>query len=148
VIWGDPDLGFVGDFDGAFATDGYGVYDGPIALAAGAFGVNVFNSRATDPSSLYAAVDEGQPVVVWIPYGLTVKGRGEWLTPVGRTVSYVVTEHCVVLSGITDAGVIYADPWEGVLKTADYATFEAAFAELQNRAVFVSAGMVPSLPAR
>ena len=148
VVWGDPDLGFVGEFDGVFARDGYGVYDGPIAVAGAAFGVNIAHSTATDPSTLYAAVSSGQPVIVWIPYGLTVKGRGEWLTPDGKTVPYVVTEHCVVLSGLTDSGVMYADPWEGILKTADYATFEAAFTELQNRAVFVSAGMLPNLPAR
>ena len=34
---------------------------------------------------------------------------------------------------------LFWDPWDAVYKTADYATFEAAFAEIGNRAVFVSA---------
>jgi uncharacterized protein YvpB len=139
VIWGDPDIGFVGSFDGVFARDGYGVYQQPIADVAASFGVNATPSFGTDSSEAYAAVNNGLPVVVWVPYGLSVRGRGQWTTPNGKTIPYVVTEHCVVLASLTDTGVVYADPWEGAFKSADYATFEAAFAEIGNRAVFLSA---------
>jgi len=139
VIWGDPDLGFVGSFDGVFARDGYGVYDGPIADVAASFGVTrLVHGSGWQPQDLYAAAEQGTPVLVWVPYGLTVRGRGEWWTPDGKPVPYVVTEHCVVLTGTTDSGVVYADPYTGTLQSATYGEFEAAFPEIGRRALLVS----------
>ena len=138
VVWGDPDVGFVGSFDGVFAQDGYGVYDGPIADVALSIGLSgTTHSQGTDPSDIYGAVSQGIPVLVWVPYGLTVHGRGQWFTPDGKTIPYVVTEHCVVIANTDDTGLVYADPWDAAFKAADYASFEAAFAEIGNRAVFV-----------
>jgi uncharacterized protein YvpB len=140
VVWGDPDLGFVGAFDGVFARDGYGVYDGPIADVAKSFGLaGTAHAQGADPLDLYAAVRQGSPVLVWVPYGLTVKGRGQWVTPDGKEIPYVLTEHCVVLAGVTDSGVLYADPLQPTLVPATFEAFEAAFAEIDNRAVIVSA---------
>ena len=99
----------------------------------------IAHAQGTTPTDIYEAVGQGVPVMAWVPFGLTVKGRGEWDTPEGKTIPYVVTEHCVVIANANDTGVVYADPWDAVYKTADYATFEAAFAEIGNRAVFVSA---------
>lgn len=140
IVWGDPDIGFVGALDGVFARDGYGVYDGPIADVAISLGLlGTRHAQYVDPQDVYAAVGAGLPVLAWIPYALSVRGRGQWLTPDGKTVAYVLTEHCVVLASVTESGVVYADPFDAQLKSADYATFEAAFAEIDNRAVFVSA---------
>jgi len=140
VIWGDPDIGFVGSLDGVFARDGYGVYDGPIADVAVSSGLSgTTHAQGTDPADVYAAVLQGQPVLVWVPYGLSVHGRGQWFTPDGKPIPYVVTEHCVVVADANDTGIVYADPWDAAFKTADYGTFETAFAEIGNRAVFVSA---------
>ena len=138
VVWGDPDVGFVGSFDGVFARDGYGVYERPIADVALSLGVQTRHGRDIDPADVYNAASQGQPVVVWVPYGLTVHGRGQWSTTDGKLVPFVVTEHCVVLAVVTDTGVVYADPWDAAFKSADYATFEAAFAEIGNRAVFLN----------
>jgi uncharacterized protein YvpB len=138
VVWGDPDVGFVGAWDGVYLRDGYGVYDGPIAAVAQSFGMaNTTHARAAEPGDLYAAVRNGFPVVVWVPYGLVVKGRGAWTTPDGEVVRYVVTEHAVVLSGLTEDGVLYADPLQPGLVSASFHSFEAALAELENRAVVV-----------
>lgn len=140
VIWGDPDVGFVGSLDGVFAQDGYGVYDGPIADVASTLGLSgTTHAQGTTPTDIYGAVAQRVPVLVWVPYGLTVNGRGEWSTPEGKAIAYVLTEHCVVVAGVSDTGIVYADPWDAAYKTADYASFEAAFAEIGNRAVFVSA---------
>src|SRR5579871_2420783 len=105
VVWGDPDVGFVGSFDGLYAVDGYGVYPGPIADVAQSFGIGATPLHGTDPQTVYDAVGQGMPVLVWVPYALTVRGFGEWTTPTGKLVPYVVTEHCVVLSGLTDSAV-------------------------------------------
>ena len=140
VVWGDPDNGFVGAFDGVFARDGYGVYDGPIADVAQSFGLaGTTHMQGADPNDLYSAVRGRLPVLVWVPYGLTVKGRGQWLTPDGKDIRYVLTEHCVVLAGVTDSGVLYADPLQPTLVPATFDAFETAFAEIDRRAVIVSA---------
>jgi uncharacterized protein YvpB len=136
VEWGDPDRGYVGNWDGTFSRDGYGVYDGPLAAVAAGFGFSgTSHGRDIDPSDLYAAVREGWPSVVWVPYDLTVKGRGTWQTPDAVEIPYVVTEHAVVLAGVSTSGVTYADPYTGQLCHASYAAFEAAMSELGNRAV-------------
>jgi uncharacterized protein YvpB len=138
VTWGDPDTGFVGTWDGVFGTDGYGVYQNPIAdlaRAQGALGTTA--EFGANPKELYQAVKDGYPVVVWMPYEGVVRGRGSWTSPSGAEVDYVVTEHAVVLAGVNDQAVIFADPYTASLQQMDYAQFEAALAELNNRAVIV-----------
>jgi uncharacterized protein YvpB len=138
VVWGDPDVGFVGNWDGVFARDGYGVYEAPIAELARQAGFGGTTPlRDADPDVLYDAVRAGHPVVVWMPYGRTVKGRGAWVTPAGARVDYVVTEHAVVLAGVGTRGVAYADPYTGTMVEASFAEFESAVAELGTRAVIV-----------
>jgi uncharacterized protein YvpB len=138
VVWGDPDVGFVGRVDGVFGRDGYGVYQGPIAALAreAGFAGSTPLSEA-DPRELYDAVRDGFPVVVWMPYAGQIKGRGAWTTPAGKQIDYVVTEHAVVLAGVADDGVSYADPYTASLEHMSFSTFEAANAELGGRAVIV-----------
>jgi uncharacterized protein YvpB len=138
VVWGDPDVGFVGSLDGTFALDGYGVYEAPIADLARREGFGGSTGLlGADPAELYATVRDGLPVVVWMPYAGQVRGRGAWTTPGGTEVDYVQTEHAVVLAGLTEQGVVYADPYTGSLQPMGYADFESAMAELGNRAVIV-----------
>ncbi len=138
VQWGDPDVGFVGQWDGAFLKDGYGVYEEPIARLAVARGFSgTTRGRDMDPAKLYDAVRHGFPVVVWMPFSLQVRGRGFWTTPAGKRVDYVVTEHAVVLAGVDGQGVYFADPVQPTLQRASYPAFEAALSELGRRAVVV-----------
>lgn len=138
VQWGDPDVGFVGSWDGAYLRDGYGVYEGPIADLAMSYGFETTKyGKGVDPKQLYASVRQGFPSVVWLPYDLTVKGRGSWVTPGGKKIPYVVTEHAVVLAGIDDRGVYYADPMKPDLQFATFSAFEKAIGELDGRFVTV-----------
>jgi uncharacterized protein YvpB len=66
-----------------------------------------------------------------------VRGRGAWATPAGVEVDYVVTEHAVVLAGVDEGGVVFADPYTASLQRMSYAQFETAMGELDNRAVIV-----------
>ena len=75
--------------------------------------------------------------MVWIPYDLVVKGRGSWVTPAGKKIPYIVTEHAVVLAGIDERGVYYADPMKPDLQFATYSAFEKAMSELEDRFVTV-----------
>jgi uncharacterized protein YvpB len=138
IVWGDPDVGFVGSWDGIFGVDGYGVYQGPIADLARIHGALSTNAEQdANPLDLYTAVRDGYPVVVWMPYAGQIHGRGSWLTPAGNEVDYVVTEHAVVLAGVDDDGVTFADPYTASLQRMSYAEFEAALAAFDNRAVIV-----------
>lgn len=138
VQWGDPDVGFVGRFDGVFARDGYGVYQAPIAALARDEGFEGSTPLSdAEPGDLYDAVRDGYPVVVWMPYRGQVKGRGAWTTPAGKPIDYVVTEHAVVLAGVAEDGVTYADPYTATLEHMSFDAFEAANAELGGRAVIV-----------
>jgi uncharacterized protein YvpB len=74
-----------------------------------------------------------------MPYGGEVHDRGSWTTPAGTEVDYVVTEHAVVLAGVGDDSVVFADPYTASLQRMSYPQFEAALAELGNRAVIVRA---------
>lgn len=138
VVWGDPDVGFVGKWDGTFLQDGYGVYEAPIADLAMSYGFQATrHGKNVDPKQLYASLRDGMPSIVWMPYGLTVKGRGSWQTPAGKKVPYVVTEHAVALAGIDERGVYYADPQKPDLQFATFTDFEKAIAELDGRYVTV-----------
>ena len=138
VQWGDPDVGFVGSWDGVYLRDGYGVYEGPIADLARSYGFETTKyGKGVDAKQLYASVRQGFPSVVWMPYDMIVKGRGFWLTPAGKKIPYVVTEHAVVLTGVDDRGVYYADPMKPDLQFATFPAFEKAIAELGDRFVTV-----------
>lgn len=138
VQWGDPDAGFVGAWDGVFLKDGYGVYEKPIAELAMSRGFEAVRyGKNVDPKLLYSALREGSPSIVWMPYDLTVRGRGSWTTPAGKNIPYVVTEHAVVLAGMDTDGVYYADPMKPVLQYAPFRAFERAIAELESRYVTV-----------
>lgn len=138
VQWGDPDVGFVGNWDGVYLQDGYGVYEKPIADLAMTLGYEgVRFGKEVNPKQLYAALRDGLPSVVWMPYDLTVKGRGSWVTPAGKKVPYLVTEHAVVLAGLDTEGVYYADPMKPALQHVSYAAFEKALDELDGRYVTV-----------
>ena len=138
VQWGDPDVGFVGSWDGVYLKDGYGVYEKPIADLAMSYGFETTKyGKNVDPKQLYESVREGYPSVVWMPYDMVVKGRGSWVTPAGKKIPYVVTEHAVVLAGIDERGVYYADPMKPDLQFATFSAFEKAIAELDGRFVTV-----------
>ncbi len=138
VQWGDPDIGFVGSWDGVYLKDGYGVYEKPIADLAQSYGFETTKyGKNVDPKQLYESVRQGFPSVVWMPYDMVVKGRGSWVTPAGKTIPYVVTEHAVVLAGVDDRGVYYADPMKPDLQFATYSSFEKAMSELGDRFVTV-----------
>ena len=131
VQWGDPDVGFVGSWDGVYLRDGYGVYEKPIADLAMSYGFETTKyGKNVDPKQLYESVRQGFPSVVWMPYDMVVKGRGSWVTPAGKKIPYVVTEHAVILAGIDDRGVYYADPMKPDLQFATFSAFEKAIAEL------------------
>ncbi|MEQ1878465.1 MAG: C39 family peptidase [Bdellovibrionia bacterium] len=95
-VWGDPDVGFVGDIDGVMGETGYGIHWNPIARLA-----KNWKDAATIENGTLAELtknlDEGRPVIVW---GLDGPGREmKWQTPKGRKISALYNEHTRVVIG-------------------------------------------------
>jgi uncharacterized protein YvpB len=96
TIWGNPDKGFVGNIDGRMLVDGYGVYEGPIALAGSGYRkTQAF--RGWTATQLAAQLESHNPVIVWGHLG---SGKQyTWKTSDGADVQAVAYEHTFLAYG-------------------------------------------------
>ena len=143
VAWGDPAQGFVGDPDGRIERlTGYGVYFGPVAVAATRAGASAIKAgsglygSAIPAAEVYDAVLDGHPVVAWISNTYKTANLSRYTAFNGATVSYTLTEHAVTIVGVRPDAVLINDPWFGQ-QWHSKAQFEAAYATFQQMAVVV-----------
>ena len=95
-IWGDPDVGFVGNINGRMPNSGYGVYEDPIALIANQYR-EAKALRGTTLATILQEVASGRPVIVW---GYISSGKDiSWQTPEGKQIKAVYGEHTRVVTG-------------------------------------------------
>lgn len=88
------------------------------------------NLTGSDVSSLYAEIDNGNPVVIW--------GTLRWGTPRAYANGYYRNLHCMVLSGYSDSTVTITDPIYGEgLKTIKRSTFETVWSLMGNHALVI-----------
>jgi len=137
-VWGDPDVGFVGDINGISPTTGYGVYTAPIAALAAKYRAARVLSGAT-MTKVLQEVAGGHPVIVW---GTLSSGRDtSWVTPEGKRIKAIVGEHTRVAVGFTGSlqepdGVLLLDPIYGAI-TMTKKKFSSNWGLLGNKAVVV-----------
>ena len=95
-VWGDPQIGFVGNIDGKMMADGYGVYWGPLALTASNWKkVKIIKDGLA--KDLVEHISQGRPIIVW---GYIGRGRPvSWQTPEGNKIYGVNGEHTRVVYG-------------------------------------------------
>lgn len=114
-IWGDPDMGFVGDIDGKMGVDGYGIHWKPLSALAENWGETeiIENGLASD---LTHHITLGHPIIVWgyMGRGLRIK----WKTPDGKSVNVINGEHTRVVYGFkgdpqNPEGFLVLDPMYG-----------------------------------
>ena len=114
-IWGDPDLGFVGNLYGNTAEESYGIHWRPMA----SFASKWRPAKAFEKGKISELVDHllnKRPVMAWV-----INGKGKsisWKTPTGKKISAIEGEHVVVLYGYRgDAknpeGFFIMDPIKG-----------------------------------
>jgi uncharacterized protein YvpB len=129
--WGDPDVAFVGDINGAQNTTGYGVHWGPVAAAANAWRP----AKAVTGMSLTDAAREleaGNPIVIWGVMGTSY--YDPWVTPAGRKIEAWKGEHARTLIGFRGSvenptSFIINDPiagrlnWSTAKLRSNWATF-------------------------
>jgi uncharacterized protein YvpB len=132
--WGDPNVAFVGDINGAQNTTGYGVHWEPIARAARTWR----NARAVVGLSIQDAAREleaGNPIVIW---GVTGSAYVDpWITPAGKRIEAWKGEHARTLIGFRGSvenptSFIINDPlagrlsWSAAKLRSNWATFSNA----------------------
>jgi uncharacterized protein YvpB len=145
VAWGDPAQGFVGDPDGHIQQyTGYGVYYGPVAVAAQRAGAHVVTAggglygSSVAASEVYDAVLDGHPVVAWISNTYHTVSLSQYAAYDGAGVWYTLTEHAVTVIGVRPDAVLINDPWYGQ-HWHSKAQFESAYATFKQMAVVVAA---------
>lgn len=137
-IWGDPDLGFVGNIDGRIPNGGYGVYEDPIVALASKYR-EAKKLTGASLSDILKEVSSNHPVIIW---GTSASGRDiSWETKTGKKIKAVYGEHTRLLIGFSGTvdnptSVILHDPIYGTISMS-IKKFLKNWATLDNKAVVV-----------
>lgn len=127
-IWGDPDVGFVGDVTGN--TPGYSINPEPLKRLLDKYARGT-NLTGNDFSVLENYVRNGKPVVTWVTVALNnPRPITTWKTPGGKTIYGRMNTHAVVLTGVDDNYVYYNDPFYG---TKNVKVSKSWFASIYNQ---------------
>lgn len=141
----DPTETFVGDPKSTFA---YGCFSNVIVKTAEKYleendpskELNVINLTGCSPESIYAALDNGCPVIVWITVDLQEPQKGAVWTAADskKEIQWLKGEHCVLLTGYDlSKKIVYAnDPLKG-LAVYDMELFEKRFEQMNKNAVII-----------
>jgi uncharacterized protein YvpB len=137
VVWGDPEKGFVGDYNGSYLKTGYGIYAAPLAGALTGMGITATAGRNLKIESLYQAVAAGQTVVVWVPTRFEHVQVQTWTTPEGKPVKWIEHEHAMVFRGYNRAAgtVSLMDVHFGKYQTRTVREFLRGWGYLDNQAI-------------
>lgn len=139
-LFGDPDIGFVGDVTGK--NPGTGVNVGPIFhltqdLIESPY--KVVNSSGTDVEDLLKIVESGNPVwvIVTIDYKVPTKeDLIEWPTRNGEK-TFSLKHHAAVLTGFDEENVFLNDPYgkEVVVKKI---VFEELYQKMGQQSLYIN----------
>jgi len=100
MIWGDPNKGFVGEYNGVSFKTGYGIYAGPLAITLQKLGFKAQAHKNYTLSELYFMIKKNRPSVVWVPSAMKKNSQLKtWKTPEGKTVEGIIDEHTMVFVG-------------------------------------------------
>lgn len=135
--WGDPYTNFVGQVNGSdWTPTGYGVYYPVIVAVARSHGLpNATGGEGYAPGTVYAALQTGHPVEVWIETNWMRPWLGTWTAWDGRQVRYSYVEHAVTLSGVSATMVRVNDPLHGTRYWVSKRTFETVWRDFNDMAV-------------
>lgn len=99
-IWGDPDQGFVGDINGKSGDVSYGIHWNPMKKVASNW-MKAEVLKAGKVEDLVDQLNNKRPVIIWVYTG--EKKPLKWKTPKGKTISALLEEHTVVVSGYKES---------------------------------------------
>jgi uncharacterized protein YvpB len=149
LTWGDPYASYVGNPDGnEQAMTGYGTYYSTIQRVALSLGVTVVAAgEGTSAASVYAAVQQGHPVITWVNHQwVSEPAAAAWHCDDGRTQTmnglpleyWGPFEHAFVVVGVSDDSIVVQtdtepNPWTVYAKS----DFEIGFAQFGNMAIVI-----------
>ncbi len=108
----DPNIGFVGgynDFSGQIPPNSYGVHAAPIAAHLRAYGLPAVERYGYSFDDLKQELNQGDPVIAWIIYGITRGWSTTYTTSAGNEVLVAPNEHTVIVIGYDPYGVTILD---------------------------------------
>lgn len=111
-VWGNPNLGFVGNING---PDGYGVHWDPIRNYISKYRPAEVK-RGWNLTDMLREVENGNPSILWWQNGYASPTRLTWTTPDGATINTVNGMHSEVVVGFIGSAenpsqIIISDPW-------------------------------------
>jgi uncharacterized protein YvpB len=141
--WGNPYANFVGDVNGEIDSatpSGYGVYYPVILSIARSHGLpNATGGEGLRAAAVYRAVAERHPVAVWVESGWEHPKVATWTSWDGRSITYSLGEHVVVLTGISGTKLKVNDPRLGGSQYwIEKTVFEESWRDFNNMAVIFS----------
>jgi uncharacterized protein YvpB len=137
-IWGDPNLGFVGNINGTMPNTGYGVYQQPIYDLASKYRTAKIITNGTI-NDLIIELSDSNPIVVW---GVVGHGKDiSWKTPEGKGITAKLDEHARTLIGFTGQSdnpklMILLDPIYGEIRLS-ISNFQKNWDKLDKKAVVI-----------
>jgi uncharacterized protein YvpB len=140
AYWGDAWTSFVGNVWGSEGNfTGYGVYWAPIANIVNSTGHTAFVGPWT-LNDLYAEIDRGRPVIIWINNSYHYVRPSYWTGWDGASVPYTLGDHAVLLYGVDygNGTVHIMDDQTGTFRTFSFAQFASFMATYYNMAVAVA----------
>lgn len=147
MIWGDPNLGFVGNVNGLFSSNirgmrgatGWGVNNGPIARVAKLYRPASEAYSGFTSSDVIRELTNGNPVIFWHVPDSYVGGSLIYETPEGKPISFF-RNHVAVISGYetkhNDTLFIIKDPLYGTY-TVTKATLDRRMSKYNGDVVVV-----------
>ncbi|PGL85653.1 S-layer protein [Bacillus sp. AFS054943] len=135
-IWGDPDVGFVGDVSGN--KPGFAINPGPLKTLLDRYARGT-NLTGQSFSILESYVRNGKPVVAWVTENLgSPESPTVWKTTNGKTIYGRMNTHAVTITGIDDNSVYYNDSITGQKNArADKDWFIYIYNQMGNKALSI-----------
>jgi uncharacterized protein YvpB len=110
-IWGDPDLGFVGDLYGRTAEVSYGIHWKPMSTFANRWRRTKIITNA-DPAMIQKFLKNKNPILAWI--APVDAPELNWKTPKGKMIKSYLGEHVVVITELKNNVIKFNDPMNGI----------------------------------
>ncbi len=132
----NPDLGFVGRYDGVqgqLPPNSYGVHADPIANLLNEFGVSARSGKGFSWEDLKMEIASGRPVIAWVIYNTVPGSPIQYQDSAGNITTVAYYEHTVMVTGYTPDIVYISENGRNYERTLQ--VFLASWSALGNMAI-------------
>jgi uncharacterized protein YvpB len=132
----NPDLGFVGRYDGVqgqLPPYSYGVHADPVANQLNEFGVSARSGKGFSWDEIKMEIASGRPVIAWVIFNTVPGSPIQYQDSQGNTTTVASFEHTVILTGYTPDVVFISDNGRTYERTLQ--VFLASWSALDNMAI-------------